>query len=655
MTQYKQKPGAKGDIYIQSRRLVARSGPETDESLYGWAVRLADANGYANAKAILSLARRGASAPSAGTLSSRLAQLVGGSPSDFERYVSNNEICRSYHGLELGVGVQAQYFDARPKVCPACLADRAVLRSVWNLTIWHYCPQHACRLIQACPFCRKSLARGQRAVTHCGNRLCAANISRCASDPIPNDIKNMVVTLGDIASGRRCESFPELPESFKDTSLRDFVILIDLLSRPLLRDNKESSQDNCAREKLKITQDALTDWPHGYHQFLHSLRSLRLEYSRSGKSLLDQTFPFLLANLVSGHSGLADAILDGLKEELASYVEEHVPYAMDARFRLTGKPSRWVTLRRAARELGLSPYKVTRAQREGVIQTTTSSLPTKLRYFIERDYIANTSRSEIFFPIHAFKAKYNLVSVARAAKLLQTSLPVIRSLIQTGYIETLTHSGATWCKAASMNDLLIKLTNVAIHAAGDEGRWTELTRSQSISAAEVTDVLQLALDGQLQLKLKGNGCRGLRSFLFNRDHLIKLFPVLPEGYVGVAEASRHPYLSKKYLSTAIRSGLLPSVEHPRKRRMVELNALAAFRAKYVGCKELAEIFGVMPNLISVELKDGAAFVNTTGRRVWYREHALEILGKKYHRIEKGVSSAGNAAKIAGTVPRPRCR
>lgn len=102
--QSEQTRDRKGEVFIQSQRLVARSSPEADESLYGWAVRLADANGYPNARAILSLAKRGASAPSAGILSNRLAQLVGGSPSDFERYVAAHAIGPSYHGLELGVG-----------------------------------------------------------------------------------------------------------------------------------------------------------------------------------------------------------------------------------------------------------------------------------------------------------------------------------------------------------------------------------------------------------------------------------------------------------------------------------------------------------------------------------------------------------------------
>jgi hypothetical protein len=635
MTQSEQTRGPKGEAFAQSRRLVARSSPEAGESLYGWAVRLADANGYANARAILSLAKRGASAPSAGILSNRLAQLVDGSLSDFERYVAakwNGHPC--YHGLELGVAMP--YFDIRPKVCPACLAERSVLKSVWNLRIWHYCPQHFCRLIQICPFCCNRLARGQRAVTHCGNKLCNADLSKCAGDPIPREVVNIVGMLGDVS--RR---FRHLPESLSDASLPDLVRLIYLFSTPLLHVRNEFWQRGKAsiRERLTIAEDALNDWPHGYVRYLHSIRHSKSERWLLGKSGLRREFPFFVANLKHG-GGIADAMLDVLKEELANYVEGHVPSATAARFTITGKPSRFLTIQQAIREFGLSQYKVVQAQREGSIQTIAAFLPTKQRHFVERDHIlAHSNLSDIFRPNYAFKAKYNLISFINAARLLQVSNPVIRSLIQAGYIETLTHFGKTWCKVDSINGLLTKLANVAMHAIGDENRRSELGRSQCVTAAKITDVLERALNGQLQLTLQ-IGYRGLRGFLFDRDDLTKLFPVAPDGYLSLHNAARYPHWTEAYLRTSIRSGLLPSVEHPRKGRMIEVHALAKFRENYVNTNELQEVYGISRSRISLELVDSTATVSYASKiRVWRREPALAILDRKFHRIEKSIKRA----------------
>src|ERR1700737_299045 len=288
MTQSKKIRDRKGEVFIQSRRLVARSSPEADESLYGWAVRLADANGYANAKAILSLAMATAGS-SQDPLRDRLAHLVDGSPNHFGKYVALRASATPCHCLEMGLGLL--YFDKRPKICPACLADRAILKSVWNLRNWAYCPQHLCKMIQACPFCHHSLRRGQHSVTHCGNRFCTGNLSNCSADPVPGDITNIVVMLGDVASEKRGRSFPELPERFNNTSLRDLIHLIDTLSKLLLRD--DIRLEDTALNRLRITEDALTAWPHGYRRYLGQLRSLPFD-AIPRMSLLDREFHYLL-------------------------------------------------------------------------------------------------------------------------------------------------------------------------------------------------------------------------------------------------------------------------------------------------------------------------------------------------------------------------
>jgi TniQ len=312
MMRSEQTPDRKGEVFFQSRRLVARSSPEADESLYGWAVRLADANGYANARVILSLAMASAES-SRDPLRDRLAYLVDGSPDHFGKNVPLRVNAKC---LELGLG--QLYFDSRPKICPACLADRAILKWTWNLRNWAYCPQHFCKLIQTCQFCHHPLRRGRHRVTHCGNRFCTGNLSTCSADPIPRDITNIVVMLGDVASGQRGRSFPDLPESFNNTSLRDLIHLIDTFSKPLLRD--DIRLEDSALNRLKIAEEVLTAWPHGYHRYLGQLRSLPFDTSRK-MNLLDREFHYLLKRL-KYHGSL---IMDAMKEELANYIEEHIP------------------------------------------------------------------------------------------------------------------------------------------------------------------------------------------------------------------------------------------------------------------------------------------------------------------------------------------
>jgi hypothetical protein len=616
MTQSKQKRGAKGDIFIQSRRLVARSSPETDESLYGWAVRLADANGYANAKAILSLA---AAESSQDPLRDRLAHLVDGSPNDFGKYVARRASAGPCHCLEMDLGLL--YFDKRPKICPSCLADRAILKSVWNLRNWAYCPQHLCKLIEECPFCHHTLRRGQHSVTHCGNRFCTGDLSTCSADPVPRDITNIVVMLGDVASGQRGRSFREPPEGLNNTSLRDLIYLIDTLSKPLLRD--DIRLEDTAFNRLKITEDVLTAWPHGYRRYLDQLRSLPFD-AIPRMSLLDREFHYLLRALKYRQS----PIMGAMKYELANYIEEHIPQATEARFTLTGTRSGRVTLQRVIREQRLSPTAVRRAQRKGLIQTIIPPQQSKMgtRYVVEHDHILTHIRdTDILTPRPTMRAKYNLASVEESAKFLRVKTCTVESLSTAGYIETLSNHGTTWCKYSSINDLLAKLANVAIHGPSDDShQWSELNRARSVSAAELTDVVECALSGKLQIRVRGGTGRGLRCFLFKRKDLVRLFPVVPRGYVTVSEASQYPHWTKEYLCAAIQSGLLASAAHPRGGRMIEATALAAFRAEYINSNELEELYGIGRFRISQALIGSGALTNSVYPRIYRRGPALAL-------------------------------
>src|ERR1700730_2144010 len=288
-------------------------------------------------------------------------------------------------------------------------------------------------------------------------------------------------------------------------------------------------------------------------------------------------------------------IMDAMKEELANYIEEHIPQATEARFILTGKRSGRVTLQQVIREQRLSPSAVRSAQRKGLIHTTNlSQSKMRTRYVVERDHILTHIRnSDILTPRPTMRAKYNLASVEESAKYLRVNTSTVKSLSNAGYIETLSNHATTWYKYSSIDDLLTKLANVATRGPSDDKHdWSELNCAHSVSTAKLTDVLESALTGKLQIRVYGGKGRGLRRFLFKRGDLTRLFPVVPHGYVTVSEAAQYPHWTTSYLWTAIQSGLLASIAHPRRGRMIEATALAAFRAEYINSNELKAIYGI---------------------------------------------------------------
>ncbi|WP_223154141.1 hypothetical protein [Bradyrhizobium japonicum] len=435
--------------------------------------------------------------------------------------------------------------------------------------------------------------------------------------------------LGDAASGRAA-AIAELPEKLAAISLRDLIHLIEILSKPYLH-RRNLSEEDAARESLEIAASALRDWPDGYHRYLHQLRSVQLNtascYCGYGYGVLSREFPFLWHSLKYGRSGISEQIIGLMKGELAAYVEEHIPEALDARALLTGEGSQFGRLRTVVRELGLSPTRVARAQRERLIETTTMHLRGYSKHFVDRERLAKhihdldkqSTRS-------AFSERHGLLSVANSSCVLKTSQANVKSLIVAGYLKTMTHSGTIWCTAESVADLIFKLSRTARRLDGING--ISLVRCSAISAATIVEVVESALTGALCLAINGSGHDGsLRGFVVDREELLRLFPVVPPDYISTREAAQHPHVGKPYLSAAIRCGLLRSLEHPIKGRMISRAALARFRAKYVGAKELQYILGMLrsawPDLEAARVPSSRG----AGACVWYRKRALHLLDR----------------------------
>jgi hypothetical protein len=195
-----------------------------------------------------------------------------------------------------------------------------------------------------------------------------------------------------------------------------------------------------------------------------------------------------------------------------------------------------------------------------------------------------------------------------------------------------------------MNDLLDQLAKIAAHAADDDSPTTELGRCRlSVSASKVLDVIERALNGKLRLIDKGGDHRGLRRFLVYRDDLVRQFPLVPDGYVSVADASRDPFWTESYVCRTIRSGHLLFVPHPKKGRMLQFTAVATCRAEYINSTELEHIYGITRNRIWAERIDSTGVV-TSARRIKLldRNGALEILDRKFRRIEKSAIETDSA-------------
>src|SRR5258707_10449318 len=86
---------------------------------------------------------------------------------------------------------------------------------------------------------------------------------------------------------------PDHSANLGDSITASTRIRFSVHTTPLLhvRNDFWHNDKDSIRERLRIAEDALTAWPHGYHRYLDQLRSIRhdkMEYLLPGKRALDR-------------------------------------------------------------------------------------------------------------------------------------------------------------------------------------------------------------------------------------------------------------------------------------------------------------------------------------------------------------------------------
>ncbi len=154
-------------------RLLARPEPCAGESLAGYMLRVAEANGYPSgrwiARHFLDVGSQTMFLP---WELCELSQLLGRPESDLYKlaYLPDEE----RRGRYVRYFGQSMHFRCmktlKPALCPICLEENPVIHGFWELSHVAVCPLHNIRLTDQCPQCRKQLSwdRSQVCACNCG-------------------------------------------------------------------------------------------------------------------------------------------------------------------------------------------------------------------------------------------------------------------------------------------------------------------------------------------------------------------------------------------------------------------------------------------------------------------------------------------------------
>jgi hypothetical protein len=158
----------------ETRGLVIRSQPKSDESFFGFLLRLTELNAYPSAGLILKEAHLDSTSfqynhiwDEHNTKYDRLIQLMRITRNELKELLYTPTTKRS-EVMTLGRSVPYTLIGApRPKVCPACLEQSPYCRKQWELALFTSCAIHNRMLLQECHVCLRPIRWYRERVCYC--------------------------------------------------------------------------------------------------------------------------------------------------------------------------------------------------------------------------------------------------------------------------------------------------------------------------------------------------------------------------------------------------------------------------------------------------------------------------------------------------------
>lgn len=292
-------------IMIIDNPLLARTpAPKPLESLYGYVLRVSQANGYESPWHIFRYAGlQQSKLLKTTTPAAPLAQVVG-HPVEALQKLSRPRCSSGEAGNREDTEMphMRRHLDiTAPKICPKCIAEEGFIEAAWDLKIMLGCPVHGISLVTHCPGCGKPLTwfRPEMTVCRCGTKL--ATETHQTLQPRSRALLSIVrnALYGDLLPLADAMGMPQ-----RELAGLHFIDLLAMLQRFRLFVTKRSvssasiSMMPYTFDELDAIASALENWPHGFHDMLRCVApdaagiagalSVRQRFQRIYSNLLRQ-------------------------------------------------------------------------------------------------------------------------------------------------------------------------------------------------------------------------------------------------------------------------------------------------------------------------------------------------------------------------------
>ena len=495
--------------------------PQRTESLFGFVLRVSEANGYDTPRHIW----RAADLPRGSDLAPRfptepLAALLGLKRDALHPLAYRADLVNrgSFKILAHPLGDDLRSGPLRlkhPAFCPRCVAETGYIDAFWDLSAAVACPIHGAVVLTACPTCRRKIGWERPGLLTCG---CGGSLLDTAPVACPAVLDLMALlrsrlhgTTGDIENPKGLPSEHLLAMPF--SALLHIIAILGAvagaenggnahpLSSPAAPTSsaavavpvKLSSAQGCPTAQVMAAAQILSDWPHGYHDFLRALGERNLSSGKTTVGIRKQ-FANFYETLFENRPGAREHV-EFLHDEFIAFGLQHwgkgIVDPRMLRDKAVLKNARFVSRSELARRHRLWAPTVRKMTVSGALAGITVPVQG-----IERA-VVDAQNTPIPPPIT------KILDVRQAAKRLGLTVRVLKCLREQGIYKAAERRGYahSWFadEAATFRARLLALTA----ASSDRNRagtvtLNEVVRRSTLPVATRVGVVSALLNGSLK-------------------------------------------------------------------------------------------------------------------------------------------------------------
>lgn len=416
--------------------LVRTPSPYPSESLFGYALRVSEENGYTTPWYVLTYAGLShGELRTAGFPVEKLAKVLGKSLGDLQP-IAHCEIMPDGRkrfkilGHALGGGLSTTPLRLNhPAFCPQCVREDGYLDAFWDLTLAVVCPIHRVHVLRACPSCGEPLNKFRLGILRC---KCGGALSNSVSIEESNSLCELMKVLRGVL--HRAWITPEsLACGLPISELQNIPFASLLKGLPSLGayaltvENRASDAKN-PLETMRRTAEILTLWPANFHKFLNELGSAP-GFKKNNTLGFRAQFEDFYEAIFKGRGWCKD--FEFLREEFVNFGESVWGQAVvDKKMRrrpseIPSSAARFMTLSTLARIKGVRPITLRRWEERGLLSLTKVKVGAQTRYIADA---ANLNVSA-HHPGQVFGER-------EAAAYVKFPVSVLRALRVSGHYQT---------------------------------------------------------------------------------------------------------------------------------------------------------------------------------------------------------------------------